>query len=147
MAAAIGRVRSRSGGFSILELLVVLAVVGILFAIATPSYLAWQVRTSTREAAVQLARSIDRARIDTKRTGVSITVSATELDPFVFVVDGTDQSLPSLVEVTSTSSVSFNPPYGTQEEAEVEFRIVSTRDASVGRTVRVVGVLGKVVIE
>ena len=133
-------------GFSIIELLVVIAVIGILFALATPSFRAWQDRATTQEAAVQLARGIDRARIDAKRTGDPVTVSA-DADEVVFRVDGVPIALPANVRIGSTSAVTFDPPFGTQEAAEVMFVVQSSRDAAVTRTLRVVGVLGKVVVE
>lgn len=138
-----GRARQ---GFSIIEVLLVIALIGILVALATPTYRAWQDRATTREAAVQLARAVDRARIDAKRTGAPVTLSTTAAAG-AFVIEGVSSALPAIVELASTSSVTFVPPFGTQGESEVVFVVRSRRDATVEQTVRVVGVLGKVVIE
>lgn len=57
MLAAIGQRRTRAGGFSLIELMVVVAVIGILVGIAWPSYLNY-VKRANRSQAQQLMLEI-----------------------------------------------------------------------------------------
>lgn len=57
MLAAIGQRRTRAGGFSLIELMVVVAVIGILVGIAWPSYLSY-VKRANRSQAQQLMLEI-----------------------------------------------------------------------------------------
>lgn len=62
--------RSRTAGFTLLELLVVLVILGLLAAIATPQVLKYLARARTQSAAIQihsLAASLDLYRLDIGR--------------------------------------------------------------------------------
>ena len=59
--------RSRTAGFTLLELLVVLVILGLLAAIATPQVMKYLSRARSQSAALQihnLAAALDRFRLD-----------------------------------------------------------------------------------
>lgn len=60
---------ARSGGFSLLELLVTLSIVGILVGVAVSGYTEWVYRTKTVETAFALQRSLSQARSEAIKYG------------------------------------------------------------------------------
>lgn len=54
-------------GFSLLELIIVLAILGLLLALATPNYLRWRAQAQLDEAARSLAWTFQQARAEAKR--------------------------------------------------------------------------------
>lgn len=134
-------------GFSLLELLVILAVLGILMGLGTPSYLTWRANAVVTEATQQFARDIDQQRTQAKRTNAprSIRVASSS----TYELNGRTVSLPAGVSFASASPtvIIFLPPYGTKDTAVDTYRLVSASRPSIGRTIRVVGVTGKVVIK
>jgi len=58
-------------GFSLLEFLIVLGILGFLLALATPNYLRWRAQAQLDEAARSLAWTLQQARADAKRTNAT----------------------------------------------------------------------------
>lgn len=146
-------------GFSIIELIIVVAMISVLIGIATPSYLEWRANTIATEAAQQLARDILGQRTEAKRENATRRVSATvnnttytleSLDEDGNVTDTQVISLPNgtlIAAVPSVLPVVFSPPYGTITEPVSTFTVAWASDPSIDRDVNVVGVMGKVVIQ
>ncbi|ACO45085.1 type II secretion system protein [Deinococcus deserti] len=69
----------KSDGFSLLELLVVLAIVGILASIGSASYIRWINLTRADAAAAEVGRLMDKAssRVRTTNKDVTFTIDAT----------------------------------------------------------------------
>lgn len=153
----------KRSGFTLLEGLVVLAVLGILLAIATPSYLRWRATAITNEAAVQFARDIERTRTEAKRFNTRMRIElASDNTGYRRINEAsgarTSISLPPGVRLEpgdtldpqghprSTWYIIFFPPYGTTDASPASFRVWWSNDTSIERTVRVVGLTGKVIV-
>lgn len=65
---------ARCGGFTLVELLVVAALVASLAAVVTPSFIAWQVRDRVDSAARTFVASLAYARSEAIRRGARVTV-------------------------------------------------------------------------
>jgi prepilin-type N-terminal cleavage/methylation domain-containing protein len=91
-AAARNRTR-RSAGFTLIELMIVVAILGILSAVAIPAVSAYVRRTKGAEARLQLAKmfdstvayfsaeSVDRGNVETITAGAGVTNAATHRCP------------------------------------------------------------------
>jgi len=55
-------------GLSLLELLIVLAVLGLLLGLGVPNFLRWRAQAEVDEAARSLAQAFQYARAEAKRT-------------------------------------------------------------------------------
>lgn len=143
-------------GLTLLEFLVVLSLLGLLLALATPNYLRWRAQAQLDEAARNLAWTFQQARAEAKRTNSPRCVKVFTSPPGW--ATGTDcANLPSPVKslagisiTTNHSSppviVTFYPPYGTTDAPLKTFVLRHERYSDLERSVRVIGVTAKVVV-
>jgi type IV pilus assembly protein PilA len=133
-------------GFTLIEILIVLAVVGILLAIGSINLVAYQRRLNIEQATTQVATDLSRARMDARRTNQTIEFIANE-DQATYeygpVGDRRTVNLPEGISFVAGLNVSFNPPYGVLNLPN-SFLQMSGYDQT--RQVNLIGVMGKVVI-
>ncbi|GGM38318.1 hypothetical protein GCM10008956_13400 [Deinococcus arenae] len=139
-------------GFSLFELLVVLAVLGILLAIGIPAYQGWIARTELDRAVSLVATELQTTR-SAARKGSLQTFAATAGDTR-FVSRGRTVELPS-ARIESDLTLTFQPPFGTIQTpvgataptTPLSVVVRSTRKSSLLRTVSVVSLMGKVIVK
>ncbi|MEZ4630367.1 MAG: prepilin-type N-terminal cleavage/methylation domain-containing protein [Deinococcales bacterium] len=140
-----------SKAFSLLELLLVLAVVSILFAFALPSYQDFRIRNRLDEATQQFARDIEFQKTTSKRLNSFQELKLDRQNPQHYYLNNTLKALPAgiqAVPVGASISIPFYPPHGTTNAPERSFRIEWANNPSkYYRFVRIIGVTGKVIIK
>ena len=142
----------RPEGVTLTELLIVLAIIGILASLGAGPYLEAQRRAQLQEATVQFAADLRRARGAAQRYSQNASVALSgDVSSYVLTLNGvaTTRRLPhdAQVEVERGSgAVSYTAPYGEVSGAlNRRFVISSTRTDEV-RYVKVIGVTGKVIV-
>ncbi|WP_309571802.1 prepilin-type N-terminal cleavage/methylation domain-containing protein [Deinococcus sp.] len=152
-------------GFSLIELLIVLAILGILLALSLFNYAKWRANSAVREGAQEFTRAITQTRTGSKRLNVCQEVKlaassgATSLTVSTFggtvctgsSVAGPAFTMPPNVTISvsggSANSVIFKPPYGTTSAVDKTFTVQWVSDPSIVKTVRVTGLFGKVIVQ
>ena len=65
----------RTGGFSLIELMVVIAILGILMSIAVPAFSEWVASQRVRDTAADIHTSLMRARNEATSRGLSVSIT------------------------------------------------------------------------
>jgi type IV pilus assembly protein PilA len=166
----------RVGGFTLLEILIVLAVLSTLLALGIGSYLRWRASSTALQGAQEFSQAVLNTRTGAKRANacwqlslVAYTATNTQyqikeygtatcptgatpapLRTRVYTMPTGTQ----LVRVSSTGTVSttsstinFTPPYGTSDASPDSYQSRWTADTTIKRDIRVTGVFGKVIIK
>jgi prepilin-type N-terminal cleavage/methylation domain-containing protein len=143
-------------GLSLLELLIALAVLGLLLGLGVPNFLRWRAQAEVDEAARSLAQAFQYARAEAKRANTNRCVRVWR-DGFAAGESCADLSAPtqgfSRAQVSGSNYASFphldvvfRPPYGTTDAPLKELTLQHTRYPDLTRNVHVIGVIGKVVV-
>lgn len=143
----------RRAGFTLLELLLVIAILGIVFGIFSWFLLRSLRQAELRDAAAQLIADLRRARSDAQRSG---QVTALQLDPLktsytIRIGAGAPaaREVPHRVTVEAQAGparVLYQPPFGTLDDRGVVWRLRSPASADLQLYVKVVGITGKVML-
>ena len=145
------RTTSWNAGFTLLEMLVVMVIIGIITAVGVPSFRTWQIRTVVENAAQQFARDIDKQRIEAKRLNTPQVIEVVNLSSYK--VGTVTKTMPPGTTVvlnntaTMPNPLTFYPPYGTTDPNIPSYTIGSTAISSIFRTVSVISLLGKVIVK
>ena len=67
--------KNRQGGFTLIEMMIVVAIVGVTSAIAVPSYIDWHARYQLRQAATEIQNQLSVARISAMSRNSVVNVS------------------------------------------------------------------------
>jgi type IV fimbrial biogenesis protein FimT len=72
-------VGSLEGGFTLLEMMVVVAIVGIATALAIPNYTVWNARAQVRQATTDLHANLSLARLAAMNQNAAVTMTLTTI--------------------------------------------------------------------
>ncbi len=137
----------KRAGFTLIEILVVLAVVGILLAIGFSALTRYIARTQFNDAQQVLVQALNRARDQSRRTSQDQQVSWKGAAPnFQLRINDIPVTLPhdiKIKEVPSGTGFKYKAPYGRVVADDRHFTLLGRFDLEA--QVRVFGVTGKVV--
>ena len=134
--------------FSLIELLIVLAILAVMLAIAAASLRPFMQRSKLAEAASQVATDLQRARSFAQRENVAAHWTLVDSQSYRLTLDTQtlDYQLPTGLTFTSPAAgttITYTAPYG-ELAAAVPTKITLEGYGYVTE-VRVVGVTGKVI--
>ncbi|MFC4426778.1 pilus assembly FimT family protein [Deinococcus navajonensis] len=137
----------RTAGFTLLEILIVVAVIGILSSIGAVSYSRWIANNDAQLAAATLTQRIQEARTLAKR-GTTNVVLSTVADSTTFTSNGRTYSVQAAT-IKTAQTLTFQPPYGVLSNTTypIDVTVQSTRNSTVTRKIRIISMLGKVIIQ
>ena len=145
-------------GVSLIEFLIVIAVIGALLGILAPNLFALRASGAVGQAVQDVAREIERARLEARRLNTLATVTMNEGDvSFTVAVGGIPGAettrtitLPqnTVLAAVPANQLTFQPPYGALAQPGVHVIGVAWSGPryDVQREIGVVGVMGKVVL-
>jgi type IV fimbrial biogenesis protein FimT len=139
---------ARPRGFTAVELLVVLALVGVLASLAAPSFFEQLARRRLEGVATELTSDLQYARTQSVSNRVDVRLRTTNSGKAYVVENAASAAfktvnLPSGVTATDSITVTFNPLRGMI--AETTTQQFSLSSASLAATLRVdVNVMGRV---
>lgn len=141
-------------GLTLLEILVVLAVLGILLGVAYDTGLRWLQKTQVQHGVTQVEQDIALARSQAKRKNEAVAFEVTSLTGYS--VGSAVRELPAGTTFTSAAlnrKLTFQAPFGVLGgpasgdcTLPCEFQVQHRANTGFSRTVRVVSLLGYGVI-
>lgn len=140
----------RRAGFTLLEVLIVLAVLGIVFAIGFVNLRGWVLGNALREGASQVGADLERLRSNAWRHNTDgRMVIGSGGSTYILVLSGssTVQTLPGGVTLSADNAgdIQYNAPYGELSEATPRTLTLSVAGLERDEKLYLVGVTGKVI--
>ncbi|MFC4427724.1 Tfp pilus assembly protein FimT/FimU [Deinococcus navajonensis] len=164
----------KHGGFTLIEVLVVVAIVGILAGIGLVNYSRWRASSTVMDGAQQFAQAINAVRTGVKKANACWQLSlgstsasnmqyqvrrystptcpatAVPLQTQLYTLPGGTRLvlLDASGAPTSTDRpINFVPPYGTTDASPNTYAVRWAANTDIQRKVRVTSVLGKVIVK
>ncbi|UBV43562.1 prepilin-type N-terminal cleavage/methylation domain-containing protein [Deinococcus taeanensis] len=152
----------KPSGFSLMELLLVIAIIGIISAVTLPNYLSYRKRTQQDQLTQQFVTNANSARFNAKRLGQCqglkyVSSSSYQLLSYT-TPNCTDTptavtyTLPATFTLAQTSTgdtVQFLPPYGTNygtSTGAAPLSVTITNGTRVSK-ISVTNVMGRVIVQ
>jgi len=128
----------RSRGFSLIELMVVVAIAGILMAVAAPSFSAWIQNTRIRNTATDIVTGIERAKAEAvQRNAYTLFQLTSDLSGgCVLSTTGTAWVVSQIPSATPTLTAAGACNLAVDSSSTTP-RLLATRQPDVGNGVRV----------
>jgi len=92
----------RNKGFSLIELMVTIAIMAVAIAVSIPSYRSWRDNTRVRNAATNLRADFERAKLRAIRENGNVRVNFPDATSYVVHVDTNGNNAIDAGEVTLT---------------------------------------------
>ena len=141
-------------GFSLLELLIVCAIIGILVAVGFVSFRRATQQARLTEASTQIVADLQRARSAAQRYNQNALFSTTEKTTtnYTISLDGKNRTytLPTGTQLVASGdklSISYSAPFGEVGATNVEMTVSLQNQPTETRKVKVLGVTGKVYLQ
>ncbi|PNY80227.1 pilus assembly FimT family protein [Deinococcus koreensis] len=175
MAPELMGVAGAESGVTLIELLMVIAVVGILLAIGVANYARWRATSAVMQGAQEFTQAVRTTRSGAKRANacwqISLMASSASNTQYQ-VKEYSGSSCPTgttpaptrtrvydmpagtqLIRVdgagalsTTASVINFVPPYATSDSVPDNFQSRWIANTSIKRDIRVTGLFGKVIV-